>query len=98
MQQQNLGQMQSQQPVMMTPPNVITTKDLLYLKDIMSWLLDAMKKCAHFSKECTNPQIKQMIDRAGEMHQRHYNLILKHCQNNNMQFQQGQFQQGQPQQ
>ncbi len=90
MQQQEMGQMQQQQPVMMTPPTVITKKDLLYLKDIMSWLLDAMKKCAHFSRECTNPQVKQAIDRAGEMHQRHYNLILKHCQTNNMQFQQGQ--------
>lgn len=84
-QQQNMGQSLQQQPLMMTPPNVITTKDLLYLKDMMSWLLDATKKCSHFSRECTDPKIKQVLDRAGQMHQRHYNIILKHCQNNNTQ-------------
>lgn len=85
MQQQTMDPMlqQQQQPIMMAPPNIITKKDLLYLKDIMSWLLDATKKCSHFSKECTDPRVKQAIDRAGQMHQRHYNLILKHCQNNN---------------
>ncbi|MEW9669258.1 hypothetical protein [Ammoniphilus sp. 3BR4] len=74
---------QQQQPLMMTPPQVITTKDLLYLKDAMSWLLDATKKCSHFSSQVQDPQLKQEIDRLGQMHQRHYNLLLKHCQNNN---------------
>lgn len=74
-----------QQPLMMTPPNVISTKDLMYLKDGMSWLLDAMKKCAHFASEAQCPQIKQFIDQVGQMHQRHYNILLQHCQNNNAQ-------------
>lgn len=84
-QQQTMGQSLQQQPIMMNPPIVITNKDLLYLKDIMSWLLDATKKCSHFSRECTDPKLKQVIDQAGQMHQRHYNIILKHCQNNNTQ-------------
>ncbi|MFM1653145.1 hypothetical protein ACI7RC_13700 [Brevibacillus sp. B_LB10_24] len=83
---QTTGQpQQQQQPMMMTPPAVVTTKDLAYLKDAMSWTLLAMKKCAHFAKECTDPQIGQAIDRAGQMHLRHYNLLLKHCKNNNLQ-------------
>ena len=76
-------QQQQQQPKLMTPPNVITTKDILYLKDVMSWLLLATKKCAHFSGEVQDPQLKQTIDRIGPMHQRHYNLVLQHCQTNN---------------
>lgn len=83
MQQQNMtGQ---QQPLMMEPPKVITTKDLLYLKDQLSWQLNAMKKCAHFAQECTDPQVKQALDTAGKMHLRHYQMLLKHCQNNNTQ-------------
>jgi hypothetical protein len=82
-QQQNMaGQ---QQPLMMEPPKVITTKDLLYLKDQLSWQLNAMKKCAHFAQECTDPQVKQALDTAGKMHLRHYQMLLKHCQNNNTQ-------------
>jgi hypothetical protein len=82
MQQQGMTN-QQQQPIMMEPPKVITTKDLLYLKDQMSWQLNAMKKCAHFANECTDPDVKQAIDNAGRMHQRHYQMLLQHCQNNN---------------
>jgi hypothetical protein len=82
-QQQNMtGQ---HQPLVMEPPQVITTKDLLYLKDQLSWQLNAMKKCAHFAQECTDPQIKQALDTAGKMHLRHYQTLLMHCQNNNTQ-------------
>ncbi len=83
MQQQTLTN--QQQPVMMEPPTVITTKDLLYLKDQMSWQLNAMKKCAHFANECTDQDVKQAIDKAGKMHERHYQMLLQHCQNNNAQ-------------
>lgn len=74
-----------QQPLMMEPPQVITTKDLLYLKDQLSWQLNAMKKCSHFSLECTDPDVKQALDTAGKMHLRHYQRLLTHCQNNNTQ-------------
>lgn len=74
---------QQQLPTFMTPPSVVTTKDILYLEDAMSWLLLAVKKCSHFANEVQCQQIKQAIDKVGQMHQRQYNLILKHCQNNN---------------
>ena len=83
-QNQVQGQQQQQQPLMMQPPQVITTKDYQYLKDQLSWELLAMKKCRHYAQESTNPEIKQAIDKAGQMHQRHYQLLLKHLQNNNM--------------
>jgi len=81
-QQQTAGQ---QQPVFPQPPQVITTKDHLYLKDQLSWELLAAKKCRHFANECTDPEIRQAIDKAGQMHQRHYELLLKHLKNNNAQ-------------
>ncbi|MCL6517521.1 spore coat protein [Alicyclobacillus sp.] len=76
---------QQAQPQMTTPPRVITTKDASYLKDQMSWLLVAAKKCAHYAKECTDPQVRQAIDRIGQMHQRHYQLLLGHLKTNNSQ-------------
>ncbi|MDF2663457.1 MAG: hypothetical protein K0Q94_6248 [Paenibacillus sp.] len=81
--EQNQTQGQQQQPVLPQPPQIITTKDHLYLKDQLSWELVAMKKCRHFAQECSDPEISQAIDRAGQMHQRHFELLLKHLQNNN---------------
>lgn len=88
-----------QQPIFAQPPQVISTKDYLYLKDQLSWELIAMKKCSHTAKECMDAQLKQLIDKAGQMHQRHYQLLLAHLQTNNqaemakIQQQQAQFQQ-----
>ncbi|WP_407926889.1 spore coat protein [Capillibacterium thermochitinicola] len=35
--------------VMTSPPDIITDKDLSYLKDALSWELLAMKKCSHWA-------------------------------------------------
>ncbi|CCQ96314.1 hypothetical protein CULT_40077 [[Clostridium] ultunense Esp] len=47
------------------PPRVITTKDALYIKDALSWMLIAFKKMHHFAQEATDPQVKQALDKAG---------------------------------
>lgn len=72
-----------QQNIMQTPPKVITTKDCQYITDALAWELLAAKKCHHYASECSCQQTKQLLDKAGQMHQRHYNLLLKHLQNNN---------------
>ncbi|MCL6632047.1 MAG: hypothetical protein K6T63_05375 [Alicyclobacillus herbarius] len=77
---QTQANQQAAQPVMMAPPAVITTKDLLYLKDAMSWELLAAKKCYHFANECTDAKVAQAIHRAGQMHIQHYQKLLAHCQ------------------
>lgn len=84
-------------PIMTTVPTIITTKDCSYLKDELSWLLVVMKKCAHFEKECQDSAIKTAINKIGQMHERHYNLLLKHLQTNNTQAMQHIPQQNQPQ-
>lgn len=70
---------------MTTVPNVVTTKDHAYLKDQMSWLLLATKKCAHFASECQDPAIQNAIHTIGQTHERQYNLLLQHLQTNNTQ-------------
>lgn len=76
--QQHQQRNQRTQERMSKPPAYITTKDLSYLQDALSWELLAMKKCRHFANECRNNQIKQHINQAGQMHQKHYKILLKH--------------------
>lgn len=73
---------QAQVPIPV-PPRVITTKDLLYLKDALSWELEAFKKFHFFAQQAKSPQIKQALDKAGQMHQRHYQKLLTHLQVDN---------------
>lgn len=72
----------SKQQRMPVPPREITTKDLAYLKDAMSWELLAMKKCNHFAQECQNNEIKSAINRTGKLHKRHYKILLSHLNTN----------------
>lgn len=67
--QQNMG-------IMNEPPQVLSTKDVAYLKDALSWELLAAKKCAHWSSEAQDPEIKFALAKAGQMHHRHYDLLL----------------------
>ncbi|MGN7469485.1 ferritin-like domain-containing protein [Brevibacillus sp. SAFN-007a] len=65
------------------PPKVITTKDLSYLKDALSWELLAFKKLHFFAQQATDPDVKQFLEKTGQMHQQHYEKLLSHLQNNN---------------
>ena len=76
-QSQPMGQAM-QQNRMSEPPQVITTKDLSYIKDALSWELDVIKKFNHFSQETQDQQAKNLIDQTSQMHQKHYQTLLKH--------------------
>ncbi|KGA95820.1 hypothetical protein AJ85_16220 [Alkalihalobacillus alcalophilus ATCC 27647 = CGMCC 1.3604] len=78
-QQQNQGQAQ-QQPQYQEPPAILSTKDSLYLSDMLSWNLVAMKKAHFYAGQCPDPEIKQALENAGQMHKRHYEKILTHLQ------------------
>lgn len=75
--------MQMNQAPIPTPPPAITTKDLMYLKDAMSWELLAFKKFHFLAEHATNPQIKQALDKVGRMHQDHFQRLLNHLQVDN---------------
>ncbi|WP_412176653.1 ferritin-like domain-containing protein [Bacillus sp. T3] len=71
------------QAQMQTPPTAITTKDLDYIKDALSWELLAFKKFHHLASQVQNNEIKQALEKAGQMHQNHYQKILSHLQVDN---------------
>jgi hypothetical protein len=75
--QQQMGGQQSQ-ITFQTPPPVVTTKDQLYLTDMLSWNLLAMKKAHFFAQQCQDQEIKSVLEKTGQMHQRHYEKILSH--------------------
>jgi len=75
--------MQNSQIPIPNPPRAITTKDLMYLKDAMSWELLAFKKFHFYAQQVQNPTIQQALDKAGQMHQDHFERILTHLQINN---------------
>ncbi|WP_416147126.1 hypothetical protein ACM26V_12955 [Salipaludibacillus sp. HK11] len=76
MEQQSMNQGQT----MPQPPNVVTNKDHLYISDMLSWNLLAMKKAHAFAEQCADQQISQALDQAGKMHYEHYQKLLSHLQ------------------
>ncbi len=56
-------------------PNMISTKDLAYLKDIFEWNFNASKLAYHFSIETNNPIIKDMLMKVYHMHSEHCHKI-----------------------
>lgn len=71
-------QMQNQTNFMETPPHIITVKDSLYLADMLSWNLLAMKKAHFFASQCQDPELINALEKCGQMHQRHYEKIINH--------------------
>ncbi|MCZ0703273.1 hypothetical protein J2T56_002435 [Natronobacillus azotifigens] len=76
-QMQNMNQNQTGQ-IMTQPPNMISSKDLLYLTDMMSWNLGALKKAHCFSQKCTIPEIQTALDNVSKMHEKHYQTLLQY--------------------
>lgn len=77
------GQQVMTQNRMPEPPQVITTKDHLYLTDALSWELDVIKKFNHFAQETQDMNAKNLITRATQIHQKHYSILLKHLNSAN---------------
>ncbi|RWZ55051.1 hypothetical protein EQV77_12385 [Halobacillus fulvus] len=67
--------MQQAQP-MTQVPEIVTTKDQLYITDMLSWNLNACKKAHFYAQNCQTPEIQAALEQAGQMHQRHYEKIL----------------------
>jgi hypothetical protein len=77
MQQENMNT-QNQQGVMQKPPGVVSTKDSLYLTDMMSWNLLSAKKAHFFAEQCQDAELKAEAEKVSQMHQRHYQTLLNH--------------------
>ncbi|GGD06885.1 hypothetical protein [Pontibacillus salipaludis] len=80
--QQNQTNAQNQANIMPQPPTMVSTKDQLYISDMLSWNLMASKKAHFYAGFCQNPELKAALEQAGQMHQRHYEKMLQHLNEN----------------
>jgi len=60
--------------------NLLSDKELLYVKDFLSWELLAIKKFSAAAGACQDPNLRTLLDAAGKRHQQHYNMLLSHLQ------------------
>lgn len=69
-----------QQPMYPEPPKMVSSKDFLYLNDMLSWNLLAAKKMNWAAENCQLPDLKKEFETAEQMHTKHYNELLKNLQ------------------
>ncbi len=57
-------------------PEMISGKDLDYLKDIINWNLIASKKANHYISHIQDEEVKNAINEVANMHKQQFNFIL----------------------
>lgn len=62
---------------MNTVPNIISTKDLLYLEDLFKMSLVSAKKAFHFANEVKSEEVKEALNKVGNMFQNHCKKITE---------------------
>ena len=54
----------------------LSTKEVNYIRDLLSWELLAVKKCNQYAAQETNPTHKKTFEDATCMHKQNYNNLL----------------------
>lgn len=60
------------------PPAILSTKDFLYIEDMLSWNLEIIKKAHAYATMCQDQDVIQAMNRTCQLHIRHYQSILNH--------------------
>ena len=58
-------------------PNIITCKDLDYLKDMFNWNYEALKKSVNAYNNVNDEELGKVIYKASELFDNNLNIILK---------------------
>ncbi|MCQ2009363.1 MAG: hypothetical protein ABF629_10460 [Sporolactobacillus sp.] len=75
----NIQQQSGQTPMNFAqPPAILSTKDFLYIEDILSWNLEIIKKANAYASLCQDQDVIQAMNRTCQLHMRHYQNILNH--------------------
>lgn len=73
---------QKQLPTYFTVPEMISTLDIGYLRDMLSSNVLAVKQYRQASKDCQLPDLKLQFKEASQMHLQHYNNLLSFLSEN----------------
>lgn len=58
-------------------PKIISTKDLAYIEDMLNWNHTVIKLFMHLEESCNEDDILEFTEGIREMHEEHYNTLLK---------------------
>lgn len=58
----------------------ISTKELNYVKDFLSWELYMAKICRQYAGQVTDQGFSQMLDKAGQVHQQNYDEMFSYLE------------------
>lgn len=58
-------------------PNIISSKDLLYIEDMMNWNLIMNKKISLFLDLICDDEVSKILNNAMKMHSKHFKELLK---------------------
>ena len=58
-------------------PNIISTKDLSYIKDMLSWNSVMAKKSKEYLKLVGDKDVKELLKKVNEVHKSHYEMLLE---------------------
>lgn len=58
-------------------PNIISTKDLSYIKDMLNWNLVMAKKSKEYLKLVGDKDVKELLKKVNEVHKSHYEMLLE---------------------
>lgn len=56
----------------------LSTKEVNYIKDLLSWELLTTKKCFHYANQETNPARQKIFFDTASMHQQNYLGLLNY--------------------
>lgn len=57
-------------------PNIISTKDLDYIKDMLKWNFVLVKKANFFMEVITDEDAKKLIEKVIKVHKSQYEMIM----------------------
>jgi hypothetical protein len=57
-------------------PNIISTKDLAYIEDMIKWNLIMSKKVGMYKEAITDEDLKTLFDDIAKMHSNHYKDLM----------------------
>lgn len=61
---------------MKSVPNIISTKDLSYIEDMLNWNYVLIKKINNYINEVKDTDVKKLLEKCGKDLKKNYNDIL----------------------
>lgn len=62
--------------IMNEVPNIISTKDLSYIKDMLKWNFTLIKKTNMYVEMCTDESVKKLLERVSKVHKAQFEDLM----------------------